>query len=140
MTYIEHLDDKFCFGKFNGCTFAEVAMYSPSYIQWVILNVEGNICVFCDSVIEELCIIFPHIIIEDWIDEVRRQRIYEYEEHMKHQEDDSYNWYDNDMSNDDCGSSYGRYSGSYAQDEMGYSDDDIDTIFDGDPDAYWNID
>ncbi|WP_289694863.1 hypothetical protein [uncultured Duncaniella sp.] len=35
---------------------------------------------------------------------------------------------------------YGRYSGSYAQDEMGYSDDDIDTIFDGDPSAYWNID
>ena len=36
--------------------------------------------------------------------------------------------------------SYGRYGGSYAQDEMGYSDDDIDTIFDGDPSAYWNID
>ena len=35
---------------------------------------------------------------------------------------------------------YDRYKGSYAQDEMGYSDDDIDTIFDGDPDAYWNID
>ena len=35
---------------------------------------------------------------------------------------------------------YDRYSGSYAQDVMGYSDDDIDTIFDGDPDAYWNID
>lgn len=37
-------------------------------------------------------------------------------------------------------SSYESYKGSYAQDEMGYSDDDIDTIFDGDPDAYWNID
>lgn len=36
--------------------------------------------------------------------------------------------------------SYERYGGSYAQDEMGYSDDDIDTIFDGDPSAYWNID
>ena len=36
--------------------------------------------------------------------------------------------------------SYNRYGGSYAQDEMGYSDDDIDTIFDGDPSAYWNID
>ena len=36
--------------------------------------------------------------------------------------------------------SYGRYAGSYAQDEMGYSDDDIDTIFEGDPSAYWNID
>lgn len=35
---------------------------------------------------------------------------------------------------------YGRYSGSYVQDEMGYSDEDIDTIFDGDPSAYWNID
>lgn len=35
---------------------------------------------------------------------------------------------------------YERYGGSYAQDEMGYSDDDIDTIFDGDPSAYWNID
>ena len=37
-------------------------------------------------------------------------------------------------------SSYGKYSGSYAQDEMEYSDDDIDTIFEGDPSAYWNID
>lgn len=36
--------------------------------------------------------------------------------------------------------SYGKYAGSYAQDEAGYSDDDIDTIFEGDPDAYWNID
>lgn len=35
---------------------------------------------------------------------------------------------------------YERYGGSYAQDEMGYSDDDIDTIFEGDPDNYWNID
>lgn len=35
---------------------------------------------------------------------------------------------------------YSKYAGTYAQDEMGYSDDDIDTIFDGDPSAYWNID
>ncbi len=34
----------------------------------------------------------------------------------------------------------GDYSGTYAHDVMGYSNDDIDTIFDGDPDAYWNID
>ena len=32
------------------------------------------------------------------------------------------------------------YAGTYAHDIEGYSDDDIDTIFDGDPDAYWNID
>lgn len=32
------------------------------------------------------------------------------------------------------------YRGTYAHDVMGYSNSDIDTIFDGDPDAYWNID
>lgn len=40
----------------------------------------------------------------------------------------------------DYGSHYGEYAGSYAQDVMGYSDDMIDEAFDGDPDAYWNID
>lgn len=38
------------------------------------------------------------------------------------------------------GRHYGEYAGSYAQDVMGYSDEDIEDIFDGDPDAYWNID
>ncbi len=46
---------------------------------------------------------------------------------------DDYNIYQNEQTFD-------RYNGSYAQDEMEYSDDDIDTIFDGDPAAYWNID
>jgi hypothetical protein len=35
---------------------------------------------------------------------------------------------------------YDKYRDSFAQNQMGYSDDDIDEIFDGDPDAYWNID
>jgi hypothetical protein len=35
---------------------------------------------------------------------------------------------------------YEEFAGSYAQDEMGFSDEDIYDIFDGDPDAYWNID
>lgn len=34
----------------------------------------------------------------------------------------------------------GDYSGTYAHDVMGYTNDDINTIFDGDPNAYWNID
>ena len=48
--------------------------------------------------------------------------------------------YTKDYSPDQDEPTYDRYNGSYAQDEMGYSDDEIDTIFDGDPDAYWNID
>lgn len=59
----------------------------------------------------------------------------------KYEEDepeyDDYNYVSNDNYE---APSHDRYNGSWAQDEMGYSDDDIDTIFDGDPDAYWNID
>ena len=35
---------------------------------------------------------------------------------------------------------YDNYNGSYAQDVEGWSDQDIDDVFDGDPDVYWNID
>lgn len=35
---------------------------------------------------------------------------------------------------------YGRYRGSYAQDVEGWSDDLIDDVFCGEPEAYWNID
>ena len=38
------------------------------------------------------------------------------------------------------GKNYGEYAESYAQDIMGYSDDVINDAFDGEPDAYWNID
>ena len=38
------------------------------------------------------------------------------------------------------GRHYGEFAGSYAQDVMGYSDDVINDAFEGDPDAYWNID
>jgi hypothetical protein len=35
---------------------------------------------------------------------------------------------------------YSRYTGSYAQDVMHFSDQIIDDAFEGDPDLYWNID
>lgn len=53
---------------------------------------------------------------------------------------DEYEEYVDDNPSDYEEPTYERYNGSYAQDVMGYSDDDIDTIFDGNPDAYWNID
>lgn len=37
-------------------------------------------------------------------------------------------------------STFDDYNGSYAQDIEDWSDQDIDDVFDGDPDAYWNID
>lgn len=47
---------------------------------------------------------------------------------------------DNQYEGGTYGLHYGEYAGSYAQDVMGYSDEVIDDAFDGDPDAYWNID
>jgi hypothetical protein len=52
-----------------------------------------------------------------------------------YQENDDARW-----EEEDYGSHYGKYAGSYAQDVEGYSDDVIDDAFEGDPDAYWNID
>ena len=48
--------------------------------------------------------------------------------------------YDNDSYNDEEIRHYEEYAGSYAQDYMGFSDEDINDAFDGDPEAYWNID
>lgn len=38
------------------------------------------------------------------------------------------------------GQSFGQYAGTDAQDYAGFSDNVIDDAFEGDPDAYWNID
>ena len=54
------------------------------------------------------------------------------------EEIDSFNELDNSYYEDTP--SYGRYAGTYAQDEAGLSDDAIDEALEGDPDAYWNID
>lgn len=47
---------------------------------------------------------------------------------------------DPDYNDYDDYETYDNYNGSYAQDVEGWSDQDIDDVFDGDPDAYWNID
>ena len=47
--------------------------------------------------------------------------------------DEDYNYFEEERT-------YERYNGCYAQDVEGWSDQDIDDVFDGDPEAYWNID
>jgi hypothetical protein len=139
MTQFEHIDDKFDFGKFSGCTLGEVLTFNPEYVDWVLKNVSGRICIIEDSAIQEIKLIFPNFMITKEFERYRIMRIYEYEGVEEESCDDDYDYYDNyDIYTEQL--TYGRYSGSYAQDEMGYSDDDIDTIFDGDPSAYWNID
>lgn len=138
MSYFEHLSDKFNFGKFKNCALGEVLMYSPTYLNWVVENVDGSMCCLSDTVIEEMHLVFPTFNMNDKFKSYCIQRQLEY--NSEHEEDitsydvnDSFLPYQEERT-------YECYSGSYAQDEMGYSDDDIDIIFDGDPLAYWNID
>ena len=49
-------------------------------------------------------------------------------------------FYDDDFDDDFDRPTHSRYNGTYAQDCEGLSDDFIDEVLDGDPDAYWNID
>lgn len=56
------------------------------------------------------------------------------------EEEECYDGYDDYSDYDSYGSHYGDFAGTYAQDVAGYSDDAIYDAFDGDPDAYWNID
>ena len=49
MTYIEHLDDKFLFGKFSGCTFAEVVEEYKDQITHEELGYQGMLAVQCVS-------------------------------------------------------------------------------------------
>lgn len=51
-----------------------------------------------------------------------------------------YENYDEDYDYFEEEKTYENYNGSYAQDVESWSDQDIDDVFDGDPDAYWNID
>lgn len=47
---------------------------------------------------------------------------------------------DYSCDDDDRCEHYEEFAGTYAQDVAGYSDEDIYDAFDGDPEAYWNID
>lgn len=87
-------------------------------------------------------------------DEYVFQRLYEYHFNKKHH-DSIHNEFISSLTNNykvfkeidkeyyndyNESESYGEYAGSYAQDIEGLSDDFINDVLDGDPDAYWNID
>ena len=125
--YLEDITSAFRFGKHKGESLCSVISNNPSYVYWCVNTIpEFRISYEALGEIREL---FPRFIITSNFE----SHIGEPLEPDDYYEDEEWQGYDENPT-------YERYRGSYAQDEMGYSDDDIDTIFDGDPDAYWNID
>ncbi len=59
----------------------------------------------------------------------------------EYEEYDGQDYYDEYDDYDPCYEEhYGQYAGTYAQDVEGLSDEFINDVLDGEPDAYWNID
>jgi len=103
-------------------------------------NVNGDRCAFSDEAIKQIRTIFPNFVITNELMSKIKKSQDEYEE-MTYFDEWTEEMFELEHSSEyDDEDTYERYNGSYAQDEMGYSDDEIDTIFDGDPSAYWNID
>lgn len=131
----DSIEDIFNFGRYEGLSLADVLDINPSYIDWCVYQCDGRHFIISDEAIEQIKKAYPEFKITSNFEYACEQRQAEFDlEIYDEVENEARNYIYN---NDD---SFGRYAGSYAQDEMGYSDDDIDTIFDGDPSAYWNID
>ncbi len=134
--YFNDISSRFDFGKHEGLPLFYVLMIEPSYVYWCVNNIK-RFCV-SDACLTQIREMFPKfIIVESFIGHVGDSRDWLYDEMYDDGPDYCDDYYDCQYDDDPT---YERYSGSYAQDEMGYSDDEIDTIFEGDPDAYWNID
>jgi hypothetical protein len=123
-----NLDTEFTFGKFKGKTIMDILDLQPTYLDWCAINLDHFY--ISDDVVDEIKAIKP----EFTLTEEGKQKL-----------DDKYKTWESDqeVENDDYyerESTYEKYNGSYAQDVEGWSDQDIDDVFDGEPDAYWNID
>lgn len=148
----EHINDKFTFGKYCGYTLSDVLDKNEEYVDWCMMNIDCF--VLSNEAMDEIKKIYPDFIISSSFllkQTLKSLELSDYEEDCKFDDECDYltpaerylkaDNRDNEENDDwEEESTYDRYNGSYAQDEMGYSDDDIDTIFDGDSSAYWNID
>lgn len=135
------IEDQFNFGRYRDLSLADVMDINPSYLDWCIKHCTGVIFTLQETAKEEIKILYPDFIMDRLFEDRRIINVYRDLGIYEYSEDniDSNDIECEDTSDEDI-PTYNRYAGSWAQEIEGYSDDDIDTIFDGDPDAYWNID
>lgn len=136
----EDVESTFNFGRYHGLSLTDVMDINPSYVAWCLKLCTGVNFVITNNTITQLEAIYPFLK-QTSFRKLCKKREEDYEFWLTVEDDyDIDEHFDNKNWDDSYSETYERYNGSYAQDEMGYSDDEIDTIFDGDPLAYWNID
>lgn len=129
--YFSDIGDTFGFGKHRNQLLCDVIADDPTYLIWCLNNIYNF--GMSELALGQIKLLFPNFPITDTVMQHIGEE-YEFQDISNCVEDS------NRLEDYAELRTYERYGGSYAQDEMGYSDDDIDTIFDGDPSAYWNID
>lgn len=142
-----HGEEIIPFGKYDyiggfdkGFARVKIGKRSSGYVdngnQWGVINEEGIEVI--PPIYEKVWPIYGKkydvIVVED---AKSRKRI-PFTSLNNESEDSDWNTSSYDLYEDE--QTYDEYNGSYAQDIMGYSDQTIDDAFEGDPDAYWNID
>lgn len=132
----ESIENRFNFGKYQGLSLSDVIDINPSYLEWCLSKCDGVHILIEVEVIEQIKKVFPEFKVTESFIDLCYQRQDEYDSEIYEEVERGFQEYLDESESE----TYDRYAGSYAQDEMGYSDNDIDTIFDGDPSAYWNID
>ena len=125
------LDTEFTFGKYEGKIVKEVLKIQPAYLDWCAINLDHFY--ISDETITEIKEIKPDFTISEEGKQKLAEKFSIWENEHQQKDYDDYDDYDRRES-------YGQYAGSYAQDVEGLSDDFINDVLDGDPDAYWNID
>ena len=149
--YIYDLDDMIAFGKYEGKTIQEILDCDAQYIHWCIENL--NSFALTETAMEEAKAKHPFFYdVEDenaerlenfTAPEFLIENDFEMDYEDAYGNDDEYNDYDHHdcyYEEDIYPEHYGEYAGTYAQDVEGLSDEFIDDVLGGDPDAYWNID
>jgi len=116
------------FGKYNGSILEDIAKTDPNYINWCIINLDHFY--LSEEAIEHLRANSGLVISEEATLALEQKR----SEISDASDSNDYDFDDYERR------TYDDYNGSYAQDEMGWSDQDINDVFGGDADAYWNID
>ena len=136
--HFENVSTLFQWGKYKNFALGDIIECNAEYIYWCITNLE-NIS-FSHKCIQEIKNLYPNFLLP--IEFSTHIREFDHEENITPCNRNDFNIDDieEDDINQEESRTFERYAGSWAQDVEGYSDEDIDTIFDGDPNAYWNID
>jgi hypothetical protein len=126
-----NLDTDFTLGKFEGKTVKDILNLDPNYLEWCAVHLDQ----FCmtEEVIGQIRAIMPGFALSEEAKQSLKDKFDNWQNVLKREQMDH-----DDESYEQA--TYENYNGSYAQDIEGWSDQDIDDVFDGDPDAYWNID